>query len=99
MHEAEWLTRKLRIDKRLQALNPKWQIIPYRPGLDIAALSCHAVTEFPTANGPADYGLIVNGLSLGILEGKKVTVNLQNVLEQAKRYASGADVRATNFFG
>jgi hypothetical protein len=28
MHEAEWLTRKLRIDKRLQALNPKWQIIP-----------------------------------------------------------------------
>jgi hypothetical protein len=56
MHEAEWLTRKLRIDKRLQALNPKWQIIPYRPGLDIAALSCHAVTEFPTANGPADYG-------------------------------------------
>jgi type I restriction enzyme R subunit len=99
MHEAEWLTRKLRIDKRLQALNPKWQIIPYRPGLDIAALSCHAVTEFPTANGPADYGLIVNGLSLGILEGKKVTVNLQNVLEQAKRYASGADNGPGNWNG
>ncbi len=75
MHEAEWLTRKLRIDKRLQALNPKWQIIRYRPGLDVAALTCHAVTEIPTANGPADYGLIVNGLFLGILEGKKVTVN------------------------
>ena len=36
MHEAEWLTRKQRIDKRLRALNPKWQIISYpyesRPG-------------------------------------------------------------------
>ena len=38
MHEAEWLTRKQRIDKRLLALNPRWQIIPYREGLDVSAL-------------------------------------------------------------
>ena len=30
MHEAEWLTRNQRIDKQLQALNPKWQIIHYQ---------------------------------------------------------------------
>ena len=27
MNEAEWLTRKKRIDTRLRALNPPWQII------------------------------------------------------------------------
>jgi type I restriction enzyme, R subunit len=70
MHEAEWLTRKQRIDKRLQALNPCWQIIPYRQGLNLSTLTCHAVTEFPTGHGPADYALIVNGIFLGILEAK-----------------------------
>ncbi len=90
MHEAEWLTRKIRIDTKLRSLNPAWQIIPWRDGLDTSKLACHAVTEFPTANGPADYALFVNGVFLGIIEAKKVSVNPQNVLEQAKRYASGA---------
>src|SRR6266536_487442 len=90
MNEAEWMTRKLRIDTRLRALNPPWQIIPWRAGLATSNLTCHAVTEFPTANGPADYALFVNGVLLAILEAKKVTVNPQNVLEQAKRYAAGA---------
>jgi type I restriction enzyme R subunit len=90
MHEAEWKTRKDRIDRRLRALNPCWTIIPYTDGLDSSKLVCHAVTEFPTANGPADYALFVNGVLLGIIEAKKVSVNPQNVLEQAKRYSSGA---------
>src|SRR5258708_40103992 len=89
MKEAEWLTRKTRIDTRLRALNPVWEIVPWRAGMDTTALACHAVTEFPTANGPADYPLFVNGKPLGIIEAKKVTVNPQNVLEQAKRYAEG----------
>ncbi|MEJ0089166.1 MAG: type I restriction-modification enzyme R subunit C-terminal domain-containing protein [Limisphaerales bacterium] len=88
--EAEWLTRKLRIDTRLQSLNPQWQIIPWKDGLDVTKLTCHAVTEFPTENGPADYALFVNGILLGIIEAKKVAVGPQNVLEQAKRYARGA---------
>lgn len=90
MHESEWLTRKTRIDARLRSLNPPWRIIPWRDGLDVSQLACHAVTEFPTANGPTDYALFVNGVLLGIIEAKKVTVNPQNVLEQAKRYAEGA---------
>jgi type I restriction enzyme R subunit len=90
MQEAEWLTRKKRIDTRLRSLNPAWQIIPWQAGLDTSTLACHAVTEFPTANGPADYALFVDGIFLGIIEAKKVTVNPQNVLEQAKRYARGA---------
>jgi type I restriction enzyme R subunit len=80
MQEAEWQTRKQRIDTRLRALNPPWHIIPYRAGLDVARLARHAVTEFPTENGPADYALFVEGRFLGVLEAKKVTVNPQNVL-------------------
>lgn len=90
MHEAEWQTRKQRIDTRLRGLNPPWEIIPYHAGLDLARLTRHAVTEFPTANGPADYALFVHGRFLGVLEAKKLAVNPQNVLEQAKRYARGA---------
>src|SRR2546425_5973197 len=90
MDEVEWKTRRDRIDKRLRACNPPWQLIPWKHGLNTLNLTCHAVTEFPTTNGPADYALFVNGVLLAILEAKKVTVNPQNVLEQAKRYAAGA---------
>jgi type I site-specific restriction endonuclease len=90
LNEAEWLTRKKRIDTRLCALTPPWKIIRYHDGLNLSSLHCVAVEEFPTANGPADYALFVNGVLLGIIEAKKVTVNPQNVLEQAKRYSAGA---------
>ena len=99
MHEAEWQTRKSRIDTRLRSLNPPWRILPYCAGLDLSKLSCHAVEELPTANGPADYGLIVDGRLLGIVEAKKVTVNPQNVLQQAKRYAAGAYQGVGNWDG
>ena len=90
MHDAEWQTRRQRIDTRLRSLSPPGEIVPRQTGLTPAQLTRHAVTEFPTANGPADYALYVNGQPLGILEAKKVTVNTQNVLEQAKRYGRGA---------
>src|SRR6266581_784379 len=99
MDEAEWKTRRDRIDKRLRACNPPWQLIRWKEGLATSNLTCHAVTEFPTANGPADYALFVNGVLLGIIEAKKVTVNPQNVLEQAKRYAEGATQGPGNWDG
>ena len=99
MNEAEWQTRKTRIDTRLRSLNPSWQIVPWRQGLDCSKLACHAVTEFPTANGPADYALFVSGQWLGIIEAKKITVSPQNVLEQAKRYAAGATNGPGNWNG
>jgi type I restriction enzyme R subunit len=99
MSEAEWQTRKKRIDRRLRSLTPAWEIIRYGEGLDLSRLRCHAVEELPTANGPADYGLFVNGCFLGIIEAKKVTVNPQNVLEQAKRSARGAKEGPGNWNG
>ena len=86
-HESEWQTRKQRIDARLTKLG--WNIVPFSDALNLAALDKTAVEELPTANGPADYALFVGGKLLGIIEAKKVTVNPQNVLEQAKRYAAG----------
>src|SRR6185503_11966744 len=87
MSEAEWLTRKKRIDTRLKKQG--WKLTKFSPVLDLNTLDQTAVEELPTANGPADYALFVGGKLLGIVEAKKVTVNPQNVLEQAKRYARG----------
>jgi len=88
--ELEWKTRKERVDKKLKFFDPPWTIIKHRPDLDTSGLHLHAVTEYPTANGPADYALFVKGKLLGIIEAKKVAVGPANVLEQAKRYSRGA---------
>lgn len=87
MPESEWQTRKKRIDSKLRSINPPWTIVEYRDGMDIFKFGRHAVEEFPTESGPADYALIVGGQLVGFIEAKKVAVAPQNVLEQAKRYA------------
>jgi len=53
----------------------------------------YTLEECPAANGPVDYALFVNGRLLGILEVKRGSVNPQNVLGQAKRYASGCPAK------
>ena len=95
--ELEWQTRRDRINTKLKALPEPWKIVRYSPGLDLTQCECHAVEEFPTENGPADYALFVNGKLLGIIEAKKVSVGSQNVLEQAKRYARGASIGEGNW--
>jgi type I restriction enzyme R subunit len=87
--ELEWKTRRDRINTKLKALHPAWNIVKYRPGMETSHLDHHAVEEFLTANGPADYALFVHGKLLGIIEAKKVGVGPHNVLEQAKRYSRG----------
>jgi hypothetical protein len=67
--EAEWLTRKSRIDTRLKQRG--WKLAQFSPGLNLNQLDKVAVEEFPTANGPADYGLFVGGRLLGIVRGQK----------------------------
>ena len=86
-YESEKITRKKRIDQQLKAAG--WSITPYHLGLNTSMLSKHAIEEYPTENGPADYALFVNGNLLGIIEAKKYGIGAQNVLEQAKRYAKG----------
>jgi len=97
--ESEWKTRKQRIDSKLRAVNPPWQIIKYQEGLDTSVLLRHAVEEYPAGTGFADYALFVKGQFLGVIEAKKVSVGTQNVLEQAKRYARGAFDGVGNWSG
>ncbi len=99
MQELEWQTRKKRIDSKLTALDPPWTIVKYKEGMDISVLGRHAVEEFPTASGPADYALVVGGRLVGFIEAKKVAVAPQNVLEQAKRYARTTDHGNGNWDG
>ncbi|MEK7271220.1 MAG: DEAD/DEAH box helicase family protein, partial [Planctomycetota bacterium] len=95
--EAEWKTRRDRIDTRLKALG--WKLERFRPGLDIPRLSHHAVTEFETENGPADYVFVVDGRPLGVLEAKRLSKGPQNVLTQAARYARGLPKGGFDFDG
>jgi type I restriction enzyme, R subunit len=59
----------------------------------------HAIEEYPTANGPADYALVVDGQLLGVVEAKKVTLGPQNVLTQAERYSKGIDGISSSVYG
>jgi type I restriction enzyme R subunit len=54
------------------------------PGIDHCA-----VEEYPTTTGPADYVLFYKGQALACVEGKKIGIGPQNVLQQARRYARG----------
>jgi type I restriction enzyme R subunit len=78
-------TRQAFIDKALKQAG--WRpIVPFRPGIQYD--HC-AVEEYPTATGPADYVLFCKGRAMACVEGKKVKIGPQNVLQQAKRYARG----------
>jgi type I restriction enzyme R subunit len=96
-YESEWLTRKKRIDPKLKALG--WAVVPFEEGKNLADYSHHAIQEYPTANGPADYALVVNGQLLGVLEAKKLSLGPQGVLLQAERYSKGIATSPFNFRG
>lgn len=82
--EAEWKTRKRRIDPKLDAAG--WK----RPKGNTRPLNQPFRTEEEaTENGPADYALWLNNEVVGVVEAKKLTVGPQNVLTQAQRYSSG----------
>jgi type I restriction enzyme R subunit len=85
--ESERRTRRERIDPMLRASG--WTDTAFVPGRALSNYSAHALTEYPTANGPADYALVVDGVLLGIVEAKKITLGPQNVLTQAERYSKG----------
>lgn len=91
MAELERITRKNRINTRLKIPTLGWNILAWSEGMDTSALDAHAVEEYPTESGPADYALFVKGKLLGIIEAKKLAIGAENVLEQAKRYSRSVD--------
>jgi type I restriction enzyme R subunit len=94
-HLNEQATRKLFIDKLLSASG--WApIVPFQ---DKKVYDKASVEEYPTGSGPADYVLINNRRLLAAVEGKKVAVGPQNVLQQAQRYARTIDNPTFSFDG
>jgi len=79
----ESLTRKSRIDPKLDARGWRRVKAPSPSG------ACRT-EEHPTAHGPADYALFLDGQPVAIVEAKKTAVDPQNVLTQAERYARGS---------
>jgi type I restriction enzyme R subunit len=96
-YESEKQTRKRRIDPQLR--DRGWTTAPYDPARPLSWYQNCAIEEFPTANGPADYALCVDGAILGVIEAKKVTLGPQNVLTQAQRYSRGLVNSPMNFDG
>jgi type I restriction enzyme R subunit len=96
-HESERTTRKNRIDPLLRAQG--WTIVPFDPDTPWNRYTTHAVTEFETADGPADYALFVRGRPLAVVEAKKVTLGPQNALTQAERYSRGFTASPHDFAG
>jgi type I restriction enzyme, R subunit len=82
--EPEWLTRKKRIDPKLDGTG--W---PLPKGGTTPLAVPYRSEEEETDNGPADYALWQGNQVVGVVEAKKLTVGPQNVLSQAERYAKG----------
>ncbi len=95
--ESERHTRQRRIDPKLKAAD--WKVAPYKESSPLSQYQNTGIEEYPTSNGPADYGLCVDGRLLGIVEAKKLTLGPQNVLTQAERYSRGAADNPLNFDG
>jgi type I restriction enzyme R subunit len=96
--KSEFVTRKQLIDEKLKSSG--WAIKPFKSHLALSSYDRCAIEEYPTANGPADYGLCVDGRIIGIVEAKKLTLGPQNVLTQAERYSKGLkqkDLQAGEF--
>ena len=86
-------TRKLLIDRLLKESG--WgPIVYFQRGIKYEHA---AVEEYETANGPSDYVLFHKGRALAAVEGKKIRIGPQNVLEQAKRYTRGYQDGSFNF--
>lgn len=82
--ESEWLTRKRRIDPKLDARG--WRL----PAGDPAPLhQPYRTEEEETDSGPADYVLWLDRHPTAVVEAKKLAVAPQEVLTQAERYARG----------
>lgn len=95
--ESEYHTRRQRIDPLLK--DQGWQIAPYDAARPLGGYQRHALTEYPTDSGPADYALCGGGRLLGIVEAKKLTLGPQNALTQAERYSKGVADSPFNFRG
>jgi type I restriction enzyme, R subunit len=80
----ESTTRVQLVDRALRVAG--WSVVDFARGKKYTTA---AVKEYETLQGPADYLLFVDGAAMAVVEAKRVGLDPQNVLSQAKRYARG----------
>lgn len=66
------MTRRRLIDPRLKAAG--WTVVPFTPGMSLNGQRNCAIAEFETTNGPANYALCADGVILGVVEAKKLSL-------------------------
>ncbi len=96
-YESESVTRRKRINPQLNAAG--WTVVPFDESKPVADYDRHAIVEYPTDNGPADYALVVGGRVVGVVEAKKLSIGPAGALTQAERYARGYQGGSFNFRG
>ncbi|MHB8886997.1 MAG: type I restriction-modification system endonuclease [Methylovirgula sp.] len=94
MDEAD--TRIL-IDSKLAAAG--WTVdssrLRYGAGTKPDEAPAIAIAEWPTATGPVDYALFIDGRCVGLVEAKRARKDVPAVLLQAARYAEGINLTET----
>lgn len=87
-------TRTDLIDPRLR--DAGWDVVA-RTSTDPTDYDDAAVPEWPADGEPADYALCTGGQILGVTEAKREAKPVQEVLEQAERYAKNLQPRVGDY--
>ena len=82
--EREWQTRKKPIDTRLFALG--WKAVPFDAARPLSRYDFDAIKDHPTASGPANYTVVVNGRLLGIVGASHMPLSGAGRIVYAQRH-------------
>jgi type I restriction enzyme R subunit len=93
--ELDEATTRILIDDQLRAAG--WIVdsvnLRYSAGTRPQAAQAIAISEWPTASGPVDYALFIEGCCVAVIEAKRGVKDVPGRLGQAKRYAR--DIKLT----
>lgn len=92
--ELDEATTRVLIDEQLRAAG--WQtdsvVLRHSAGARPEYGKAMAIAEWPTATGPVDYALFIDGRCVGVIEAKREFKDVPGRLGQAKRYAIGIEL-------
>jgi type I restriction enzyme R subunit len=94
--EVDEATTRVLIDDQLRAAG--WIVdsvlLRHANGARPEYSKAMAIAEWPTASGPVDYALFIDGRCIGVIEAKREVRDVPGRLGQAKRYATGLTLSA-----
>lgn len=94
--ELDEATTRVLIDEQLRSVG--WRAdsskLRHAAGIRPGPGETIAIAEWPTASGPVDYALFVDGRCFGVIEAKRQIRDVPGRLGQAQRYARDIQLRA-----